>query len=172
MNYTKQMVRSFYFIVLLFAIIGCAAKPSPYKASVGQKAPYTNLTLMDGNQIPLSSYLGKNVVLMLWATWCHNSRPQLEEYNALAAKYAGRPDMVFLAVSLDKNEKLSEVQDRITYKKLGALQHCFSGNAEYDEANINFGSGELPQFVVIDKTGQVIGEGDSVEVIKLALALN
>nr|WP_262907811.1 TlpA disulfide reductase family protein [Hymenobacter sp. 15J16-1T3B] len=67
----------------------------------GQPAPPFALRDSSGQEVTLSSFRGKVVYLDFWATWC---RPCLEEMRAAPALYrrfAGRPEVAFVAVSLD-----------------------------------------------------------------------
>ena len=48
------------------------AQTSAMKIKVGQKAPDFTLKTLDGEEITLSDYFGKKVVMLeFWATWCN-----------------------------------------------------------------------------------------------------
>ncbi len=60
---------------------------------VGQPAPDTEMTLLDGSKVTLSSLRGQVVVLNFWATWCVPCRvelPLLDGYYRRAEKYGLR----------------------------------------------------------------------------------
>ncbi|MFC6231753.1 peroxiredoxin family protein [Paenibacillus allorhizosphaerae] len=46
---------------------------------VGQQAPDFELTLLSGQQVKLSDYRGKTVILNFWATWCPPCRAEMPE---------------------------------------------------------------------------------------------
>lgn len=50
----------------------------------------------DGNEVKLSDYKGKPVVLNFWATWCYYCRLEMPDFNEAYKKY---PDVQFLMVN-------------------------------------------------------------------------
>jgi peroxiredoxin len=154
--------------LLATLVFGCASRSAP-GAWVGKPAPSTRVQLLDGDYVPLAAYRGKNVVLVFWAQWCAKSKQMLERLNDLAARRSSRDDIVFLVVSVDKEEDLSKVKERIALPAMQRFTHAFSGAAEYDEAFRVFSCSELPQVFVIDPRGIVIGSGSNTDVVELAL---
>jgi len=60
---------------------------------VGQPAPDTEMTLLDGSKVTLSSLRGQVVVLNFWATWCVPCRvelPLLDAYYRRTEKHGLR----------------------------------------------------------------------------------
>jgi thiol-disulfide isomerase/thioredoxin len=64
------------------------------------------LSGLDGDKLPLSSLLGKVVVLDFWATWCVPCRQQHPLYEQVKAKFKASPDVVFLAVDTDEDHNV------------------------------------------------------------------
>lgn len=156
--------------IAIFSIIsfGCASRSAP-GAWVGKPAPATRVQLLDGDYLPLSAYQGKYVVLVFWAQWCSKSKQLLERLNELAASRSDSSDIVFLVASIDKEEDLPKVKERISLPAMQRFTHAFSGAGEYDEAFRVFSCSELPQVFVIDPRGVVVGSGATTEVVELAL---
>jgi thiol-disulfide isomerase/thioredoxin len=109
----------------------------------------------DGSEVPLSSYQGKNVVVLFWATWCTFSRSVIERYEALARQYVHNGDLEFIAVSVDKNEDFGALKDRIKEQDLKTMTHIFSGNDALDDAFVNLNGKHIPYVVFIDTTGTI-----------------
>ena len=154
-----------FFILICCAVSGCTSNVAG-KVPVGKLAPYTNVTLMNGETVPIEQFKGKTTVLLFWAQWCTHSGPVMAELNEYLQGLNHRKDVKFLAISVDKNEDLPKLQERIKYQSMDGFQHCFSGNAEYDQAFMAFGTGELPLIVVIDPKGVIVAEGSDPQIVK------
>ncbi|MGP1457787.1 MAG: TlpA family protein disulfide reductase [Treponema sp.] len=101
--------------ILLFALIVMFLVPfascSKQKAGSGassqtQAAPDFSLTLSTGENVRLSDFRGKAVLLHFWATWCPPCRAELPEMNKLAESLAADPEskLEFLAVCISDEE--------------------------------------------------------------------
>ena len=56
------------------------------------KAPDFTVLDYDGNEVKLSDYKGKPVVLNFWATWCFYCKEEMPDFNLAYEKY---PDVEF-----------------------------------------------------------------------------
>ena len=102
--FTGMKQLNFFPIVLAIAL---AASSPLFAQSVkeGNTAPDFSLTLSTGQQIKLSDYKGKAVLLHFWATWCGPCRAELPEMNAFASKLDSSSRIAFLAVCISDTEK-------------------------------------------------------------------
>jgi peroxiredoxin len=64
-------------------------------------APDFVLTDVNGEEVKLSDYKGKVVVLNFWATWCPPCRKEIPDFNELQAQY-GDKGVQFIGVALDE----------------------------------------------------------------------
>ncbi|RTQ53707.1 redoxin domain-containing protein [Hymenobacter gummosus] len=71
------------------------------KLAPGQSAPAFALADTSGRTVALSSFRGRVVYLDFWATWCGPCLQEMKAAPPLYRAYAGRPDVAFVAVSLD-----------------------------------------------------------------------
>jgi peroxiredoxin len=83
----------------------------------GNRAP--NFTLLDfeGNEVELSDFIGKKVILNFWATWCPPCRAEMPHMEKVYKKNSD--EVVVLAVNLTNTEKSnSGVQEFVEEFKL------------------------------------------------------
>jgi thiol-disulfide isomerase/thioredoxin len=61
---------------------------------------------LEGDKLPLSSLLGKVIVLDFWATWCGPCRGQHPLYEEVKARFKDSDDVVFLSIDTDEDHNL------------------------------------------------------------------
>lgn len=66
-----------------------------------RRAPDFTLEDTEGNQVSLSDYEGKVVIVNFWATWCGPCREEIPGFVHLQEKYSG--DVVILGISVDED---------------------------------------------------------------------
>ena len=64
--------------------------------------PDFTLKDLDGNDVSLSDYSGKIVVLNFWATWCIYCAEEIQDLNILDRELRDAGDAVVLAVNADE----------------------------------------------------------------------
>jgi thiol-disulfide isomerase/thioredoxin len=121
---------------------------STVPAEVNFPAPELTLTTLDGEPVSLSDYLGKVVLVNLWATWCPPCR---EEMPALQAFYEKYKSAGFVLVAIDQGETAFQVMPFVQEFGLTFPIWLDAGN----EAGRIFKTMSLPSSYVIDRNGQV-----------------
>jgi len=99
-------------------------KPSPVVPQATNQeekalAPDFALNDLNGNQVKLSDYRGKVVVLNFWAVWCKYCKVEMPDFNELNAELEKGNDAVIIAV--DVQEDINTVKkylddNKITFK--------------------------------------------------------
>jgi len=115
--------------------------------SLADVMQYT-VTSLDGVKLNLASLRGKVVILDFWATWCGPCRIQHPLYDEVKKKFAGNPNVVFLAIDTDEDHNI--VKPFLTDQK-------------WDTKNVYFEDGlssflrvsSIPATLVIDPQGHM-----------------
>ena len=117
---------------------------------VGAPAPDFTLDTFDGRKITLSELKGKDVCIMMWASWCpycKASMPDLNDYYQ-SAKKAGKPFEIIAVAIRDTPEKARKVY---TERGMPYPTGIEDGNFE----KLYPASRKTPTWVVVDKNGIV-----------------
>ncbi len=87
---------------------GCTGSASEHGPEIGKLAPDFTLNRLDGQEVSLSSFRGRPVLLNFWATWCGPCRIEMPLLQGVYEKWAGT-GLVLLAVNLQEGP--SEVKE-------------------------------------------------------------
>ena len=117
-------------------------------ASVEFAAPKLDLTDLAGNNVSLDDYLGKVVLVNLWATWCPPCREEMPSLQAFYEKYKEND---FVLIAIDQEEPLEVVMPFV--EEFGLT---FPVWLDLDYlAEREFKTSILPSSYVIDRNGTV-----------------
>lgn len=140
------------------------AKNSP-APGVGTAAPDFTATTPDGQNISLSSFKGKYVLIDFWASWCAPCRK--ENPNVVAAYQANKSkNFTILGVSLDSSkEKWLEAiaADKLEWTQVSELKGWGSTVAR------NYKVESIPANFLVDPQGNIIAQNLRGAELKSAL---
>ena len=105
----------------------------------------------DSNEVKLSDFKGKPVVLNFWATWCFYCKEEMPDFNIAFEKY---PDVEFLMLNATDG-----YQETIETAKKYYETEGFDFNIYFDtnsQAVNNYGITGFPTTIFIDKDGYVV----------------
>ncbi len=105
------------------------------------------LSGLEGDKLPLSSLLGKVVVMDFWATWCGPCREQHPLYEQVKAKFKDSDDVVFLAVDTDEDHAL--VKPFLTQIKWSQKVYFEDGLQSLLQVS------SIPTTIILGKKGEV-----------------
>jgi cytochrome c biogenesis protein CcmG, thiol:disulfide interchange protein DsbE len=97
----KKLLIAVIAIAVAFGIYLVERSPHPGERPVpGNFAPDFSLPQLNGQQLRLSTYRGKVVLLDFWATWCDPCREEIPHFVDLQNKY-GQQGLQIIGVSMD-----------------------------------------------------------------------
>jgi peroxiredoxin len=122
---------------------------------IGKQAPELSLPDINGNEIKLSSFRGKFVLVDFWASWCLPCRRENPNVVEVYNKYKSQ-NFTILGVSLDK-EKEDWVEairkDKLSWAQVSDLQEWRS------TAVTAYSFNGIPFNVLVDPNGKIIAQG-------------
>ena len=126
---------------------------SQNNSSEDEKIVAPDFTVLDynGNEVKLSDFKGKPVVLNFWATWCFYCKEEMPDFNIAFEKY---PDVEFLMLNATDG-----YQETIESAKKYYENEGFDFNIYFDtnsQAVNNYGITGFPTTIFIDKDGYVV----------------
>jgi len=114
----------------------------------------TDFTVLDaeGNEVKLSDFFGKPIVLNFWASWCPPCRLEMPEFNMVYEEMGA--DITFMMIDLVDGQR-ETMEKGAKY----VLDQGFSFPVFYDtkgEAGFAYGISSIPTTIFIDKDGHII----------------
>lgn len=135
------------------------------KQQIGSLAPSFTVASLKGINFQLDNLKGRPVVLNFWFVDCSPCRAEIPDLNKLVQKFESQ-DVVFLAIALDKRERLEEFLDSYRFD-----YHIVPNGRSYAQL---FNVSSYPTSMVIDRKGyyafieSAIGSG-SIKRLKRAI---
>jgi thiol-disulfide isomerase/thioredoxin len=133
-------------LVLLLCSLSCSSDKG---SSEGGGAPDFVLTSLDGQEVRLSQYRGKVVILDFWATWCPPCKLALPHFIELHQELKD-DGLVIIGVSLDKTG-VREVASFVKEWKIPYIVVMGTGEVARSYGGIR----GIPTTFVIGKDGKV-----------------
>ncbi len=120
----------------------------------GVEAP--DFTVIDAetmDDLPISTYRGKYVVLDFWATWCPDCRKDVPKMKELYGKYAS-DNVIFIGISFDKNDEVW--MKYIRENGMEWLQHREQKPKNESQVSIDYHVKWIPSIYVIGPDGKIM----------------
>lgn len=135
------------------ADINNSSSNSQENATDDEKIIAPDFTVLDynGNEVKLSDFKGKPVVLNFWATWCFYCKEEMPDFNNAYEKY---PDVEFLMLNATDGYQETMESAKEYYESEG-----FNFNIYFDtnlQAVNGYGITGFPTTIFIDKDGYIV----------------
>ena len=151
--------------MLVFVVAGAVAGYSLLKNNVDnttvqadtssqQTAKFTDFNFfdIDNNEVKLSSFSGKAIVLNFWATWCPPCAGELPEFQSAYNDY--KDDVQFIMLNLTDGEKETEESVKDFIAENGYTFPVYMDKKA--EGAKTYGIYTIPQTIFIDNQGNII----------------
>ena len=105
----------------------------------------------DGNEVKLSDFFGKPIVLNFWATWCGPCQNEMPAFDAMAAEYG--EEVEFLMINLTDG-----VQDTVEGAMDFVTDYGYTFPVYFDkelDATYTYGVYSIPRTVFINADGSI-----------------
>ncbi len=133
-----------YATVIFFLLIGCSKKAEVPAGS----SPQFSLKGIDNNQINLSDYKGRVVLIDFWATWCPPCRATIPVIERLYARYK---DKGFVVLGLSVADSPDAVR---SFRDANKMQYPIA--MADDKTEKLYGVRGIPSMFLLDKDGRIV----------------
>ncbi len=136
-------------ITLILVLAGCSTDSEPSQgAQVGNQATDFQLPSLDGQEVSLSQFLGKPVLLNFWASWCGPCRDEMLFLQEIFEdKEWAEQGLVLLAINVgEKPDTIEEFMDSY------GLSFTVLLDANHDIAR-KYRARSIPMTFFIDRNG-------------------
>ena len=126
-----------------------AAAAAPAVFGKGSPAPEFRLEKVDGGHLAYADLRGKVVLVDFWDTWCPPCRAALPHLQELSEQYAGRVEVVGIALGRDGKAKVAAFiqQQGLTFPMVLA-------DSEYEIVKAFGGVSSIPTSFLINADGE------------------
>lgn len=130
--------------------------------SAGSQAPDVAFKKLDTKEdISISKFKGKVVVLDFWATWCPPCQPAMEKFNTFREKHPGWGEKVEL-IALSTDNEADTAINHIKKKGWNNLYHAW-GSAMKSDVGSAYAVTGIPTTFVIDQKGKIVARGHPMQ---------
>ena len=129
-------------------------KPEEKVDAAYSKAPDFTVLNQNGEEVKLSDYFGKPIVLNFWATWCYYCKLEMPDFNEAYKLY---PDVQFLMVNATDG-----VEETLEGAKKYIATNGFEFDVFYDtklDAVSTYYISSFPQTFFINANGELVARG-------------
>lgn len=113
----------------------------------GKIFPDITIHYISGETISTKDFKDKIIVINWWSTGCAPCREEIPELNKIARKYESNNDVLFLAITDDKKDKVEDFLKKHEFN--------YKQGIENNDISKVF-EGSYPKHIIIDKNGIVI----------------
>ena len=121
----------------------------------GMEAPAFTLKDFRGKSYSLEDFKGKVLIVDVWATWCGGCIAKLPSFLEMKEEYAGRTDIEFITISIDKKGVFNKWKYTLPRLKLMGMVNLLAPDGDCDFSK-NYNITGIPRYFLIDKAGKIV----------------
>ena len=121
--------------------------------ATGTSVPEFTLNDIEGKPVKISSFRGRKVVLVFWASWCPDCRAEVPQLKAMLSK-ADPSKVAFVSVSFDRT--FDAFKTYVDENYLGGVQLFDSAGKKNSAVGAAYHIKWIPSLYLIDEDGKVI----------------
>ena len=110
----------------------------------------------EGKEYTFAQFRGKIIVIDVWATWCSSCLAKMPDFIALRDRYAGRDDIVFITVSIDRKDARDSWLATIERRRMEGLLNLTPDCEFQSQFESDYHISGIPRYIVIDKEGCIV----------------
>ena len=138
-------------LILLAGAIGTSGVAAPVPMEVGQTVQDVKLRGLNGRDRRLKEFLGRPVLINVWASWCGPCREEMGSLERLAWRDQSKT-VVVIGVSTDDSESAAKAYLRSSN---ATLNHYIDEGLAVENM---LGANRLPLTVLINDKGKIVGK--------------
>lgn len=158
MNNKKKTLTALLALIIVLAIAGAAyqylSRAFAPDAQTTKKVAASDFTFVDkdGNEVKLSDYFGKPIVLNFWASWCGPCQQEMPHFEKAYPEY--EDDVTFLIVDLADGVRESTDSGKAFIEESGYTFPVYFDTKS--EGAVAYGITSIPTTFFIDKDGDIV----------------
>lgn len=141
-------------IFITIAFFGCSSETEKRDVTVID-APDFTLKAITGEDITLSQYRGKMVLLDFWATWCGPCMQSIPELVRIQEKYKDK-GLVVLGVSMDTLSQADDEQIEKFMRTFGINYPVMRDDGSVSSVYYGDSPAAIPTLHIINREGKII----------------
>ncbi len=152
---SRRTLSLVFVLVVVLALIGMLVYGAATKSSAtalslnGKPAPDFTINTFDGGTFTLSQFIGRPVVVNIWASWCPPCREEAPTLEKIYSEYRDR-GVVFVGVDVQDAEN----DARAFIKEFGITYP--NGPDADNTISVRYGLTGLPESTFVNKQGIVV----------------
>lgn len=122
----------------------------------GNVAPNTTFSDRDGNVYSFNDFLGKIIVIDVWATWCSSCLKKMPAFMQLKEEFKTNPSVEFITVSIDRRSKKALWTSTLDKYKMNGMINLITGTVYASDFEVLYNVNGVPRYIVIDAKGHIV----------------